>query len=84
MKAHGYQMHWKDQRLYLGNRLSGYSVVPDEQHPTLWRVRRPDGSLSDMVNLSRAKDAAVAMLGRTLKAPQSPSGGQGRLFEAHP
>jgi hypothetical protein len=65
------RMSWKDHRLYLGTRLSGYSVVPDEQYPTMWRVKRPDGSLSDMVNLPRAKDAAMAMLGRDLKAPKT-------------
>jgi hypothetical protein len=40
---------WKGDRLYLGNQLSGYSVVQDEKYPTMWRVRRPDGSLFDMV-----------------------------------
>ena len=32
--------------------------VPDKTYPGMWRVVRPDGSLSDMVNKSRAKDAA--------------------------
>ena len=46
-------------RLYVGNKFSGYSVVPDTKYPgIMWRVQNPDGSLSDMVNLSRAKDAA--------------------------
>jgi hypothetical protein len=36
-------------------------VVPDERHPGMWRVRSPDGRLSDMVNLTRAKDAAATM-----------------------
>jgi hypothetical protein len=34
-------------------------VVPDAIQPGMWRIRFPDGALSDMVNLSRAKDAAV-------------------------
>lgn len=33
-------------------------VVPDAKLPGMYRVRRPDGSLSDMVNLTRAKDTA--------------------------
>jgi hypothetical protein len=41
-------------------------VVPDAKWPRMWRVRWPDGSLSDMVNLSRAKDAAFVM---TQKGP---------------
>jgi hypothetical protein len=27
----------------------------------MWRVQCPDGSLNDMVNLTRAKDAAMAL-----------------------
>jgi hypothetical protein len=33
-------------------------IVPDATWPGMWRVRWPDGSLSDMANLTRAKDAA--------------------------
>jgi hypothetical protein len=32
-------------------------IVPDDRWPGMYRVRRPDDSLSDMVNLTRAKDA---------------------------
>jgi hypothetical protein len=34
------------------------TIVPDAQWPGMWRIEWPDGSLSDMANLSRAKDAA--------------------------
>jgi hypothetical protein len=34
-------------------------IVPDAKYPSMYRLRRPDGSLSDMVNLSRAKDALL-------------------------
>ena len=34
-------------------------IVPDPQWPGMYRVRRPDGSLTDMVNLTRAKDALL-------------------------
>jgi hypothetical protein len=40
----------------------GYTVAPDPDWPKLYRVRHPDGSLSDMVNLSRAREAPRAML----------------------
>jgi hypothetical protein len=33
-------------------------VVPDATYPTMWRVVRPDGSLTDMVNQARARDMA--------------------------
>jgi hypothetical protein len=36
-------------------------VVPDEHYPQMYRVRLPDGWLSDMTNLSRAKDAALSV-----------------------
>jgi hypothetical protein len=32
-------------------------IVPDAKWPGMYRLVRPDGSLSDMVNLTRAKDA---------------------------
>jgi len=36
-------------------------VVPDEKYPGMWRVRSPDGRLSDMANITWAKDAAATM-----------------------
>jgi hypothetical protein len=71
MPAIGIEAHWKGDRLYLGNKLSGYTVVPDETYPTMWRVRGPDGSLSDMVNRTRAKDAALAALAREMRVARA-------------
>jgi|KBSMisStaDraftv2_1062788.scaffolds.fasta_scaffold74570_4 hypothetical protein len=65
---------WKGDRLWLNGRFSGFSVVVDERYPQMWRVRRPDGSLSDMVNRTRAKDAALAMLDRAQRGGQTPAG----------
>jgi hypothetical protein len=39
-------------------------VVQDATYPTMWRIAWPDGRQSDMVNLSRAKDAAAAIAER--------------------
>jgi len=36
------------------------TIEPDSKWPGMWRVRC-GGSLSDMVNLSRAKDAAISI-----------------------
>jgi hypothetical protein len=33
-------------------------IVPDQTYAGMWRIELPDGSLTDMVNLTRAKDAA--------------------------
>jgi hypothetical protein len=37
------------------------TIESDARHPGMWRVRYPDGRLSDMVNLTRAKNAAVSI-----------------------
>jgi|SRR5262245_27155954 len=37
------------------------AIVPDERFPGMYRLKRADGSLSDMVNLTRAKDALTAV-----------------------
>ena len=36
------------------------TIEPDSKWPRMWRVRS-GGSISDMVNLSRAKDAAISI-----------------------
>ena len=61
-------------------------VVPDGEWPHMFRVRSADGTLSDMVNLTRAKDAARAAALRDLNFdPQEttvgarPFGKMGRL-----
>jgi hypothetical protein len=51
-------------RLYVGNRLTGIAVIPDEGWPGMWRVRTPDERVSDMVNMARAKDGGMAALAR--------------------
>lgn len=33
-------------------------IVPDATYPEMWRVIRPDGGLTDMVNKARAMDMA--------------------------
>jgi hypothetical protein len=36
-------------------------IVPDVVYPNMWRMAWPDGRLSDLANLARIKDAAVAI-----------------------
>ena len=55
-------------------------VVPDAAHPGMWHVRWPDGRLSDMTNLTRAKDAVACFMEtgeRRQRGRRSPS--EGRL-----
>jgi hypothetical protein len=49
-------------------------VIPDSCWPGMWRIRTPDGSLSDMANLTRAKDAAFVM------AQKGPPARDGKLL----
>jgi hypothetical protein len=51
-------LHWKGNRLCLGSRATGYSIVRDETYPSMWRLQYPDGPLIDILNLTRARDAA--------------------------
>jgi len=44
--------------LFVGRRRT-IQIERDSKYSQMWRVRLPDGSLSDMVNLTRAKDAAL-------------------------
>lgn len=75
---------WKGDRLYNGTRLSGYSVVQDVAYPTMWRVRMPGGALSDMVNRTRAKDAAMSMLDRDMRATETTGRAVHSDFEGRP
>jgi hypothetical protein len=54
---------WKGDALHLyGKGKPIVMIVPDEKYPAvMWRVRLPDGRLTDMVNRTRAKDAAISI-----------------------
>ena len=54
-------LHWDGLRLHLNTGRLLATVEPDATWPKMYRVRLPDDRLTDMVNLSRAKDAAVAL-----------------------
>jgi hypothetical protein len=53
-----------EHRLYLGRKFTGIAVKSDDQWPTMYRIHWPDLPPSDLVNLSRAKDAAMRWAGR--------------------
>jgi hypothetical protein len=52
-----WKRHGAEWRLYRDRRVVG-RVVPDAEWPGMWRVQLP-GGLSEMVNLARARDAAL-------------------------
>jgi hypothetical protein len=51
---------WRGNRLFFRRKLVA-TIIQDEKYPSMWRVRLPNGHVSDMVNLTRAKDAAMAL-----------------------
>jgi hypothetical protein len=54
-----HHLEWRGNNLCrVGRRTGIVSIEQDEIYPSMWRVRLPDGRLTDMVNLSRARDAA--------------------------
>jgi hypothetical protein len=42
-------------------------IVPDARWPDMYRIKKPDGTLSDMVNLTRARDALRVLDERILQ-----------------
>jgi hypothetical protein len=44
--------------LHIGRKRTGVSIKPDSVWPKMWRIHQSD-CVSDMVNLARAKDAAI-------------------------
>lgn len=78
------QLNWrrsqKGHTLHLERRATALlHVVPDQTYAGMWRIQSADGSLSDMANLTRAKDAALAMelgrLNREIRHRQRPAEG---------
>jgi hypothetical protein len=55
-----HELDWHGNVLQLGRRKL-VQIEPDAAWPGMWRVRTPDGRLTDMVNISRARDAARAL-----------------------
>ena len=45
-------------RLYVGNNFTGIVVRPDDKYPKMWRIHGRN-QISDMINIDRAKDAAI-------------------------
>jgi hypothetical protein len=67
------RLNWNHRGLFFGQRRI-MTIEPDTAHASMFRVRRPDGSLSDLVNLSRAKDAASGIALDTLNTKETAVG----------
>jgi hypothetical protein len=53
-------------KLYIGTKFTGITIEPDSNWPGMWRIQNK-GHVSDMVNLARAKDAAITWAHPTRK-----------------
>jgi hypothetical protein len=65
-------LRWQGDTLCHGRRKL-VTIIQDQNHPTMWRIRLPHGSLTDMVNRNRAKDAALAIALAVLSSAQTPA-----------
>jgi len=80
-------LEWKANRLVVqgGGRHSPVAViVPDTRWPGMWRVQRPDGTVTDMVNLARARDAARTILLAALNCQETAPGARPFVLGARP
>jgi hypothetical protein len=50
-----------DQLFRQGSRHALLSIEPDRAYPSMWRVRRPAGGVTDMMSRTRAKDAGLSV-----------------------
>jgi hypothetical protein len=55
------ELKWEGDRLRLHSGRLLATVEPDQKWNGMWRVRLPNGFLSDMVNRTRARDAAISL-----------------------
>ena len=68
------ELEWKGDRLLVqggGRHSPSVEVFPDQDWPGMWRIRRPDGTVTDIVNRSRARDAAKAILIAVLNSQET-------------
>ena len=53
-------------------RLCRPKAIPDSVYPGMWRVRWPDGCVSDLANLTRVSDAIAVLWKRRSGASANP------------
>jgi hypothetical protein len=56
-----HDLRWDGHRLRMRSGRLLATIVPDPDWEGMWRVCMPNGNVSDMVNLTRAKDAAQSI-----------------------
>jgi hypothetical protein len=61
-------IRWEGHRLRLVSGRHLAIIEPDNRYAGMYRVRLPDGRVTDITNISRAKDAAVSLALASLNA----------------
>jgi hypothetical protein len=66
-----YDLRWDGNHLTrVGQRRApAITLVPDLHYTDLWRIQLPDGTTSDLLNKTRARDAAKLILPEILNSP---------------
>jgi hypothetical protein len=65
-----FDLKWEGDHLRLISGRLLATIERDQTWPTMWRVRRlPHGHVTDIVNLSRARDAATTLALASLNRP---------------
>ena len=77
---------WEGPRLRLQSKRGRLlaTILPDSTWPNMWRVQMPDGHVSDMANLTRARDAAYVLALDSLSQSASHVEPRPRAFSAGP
>jgi hypothetical protein len=70
MRINSQRLTWVGDKLVYGRRTL-VRIERDGVYPEMWRVRLPDGGLTDMVNRTRAKDAALSITHRLLNMSET-------------
>jgi hypothetical protein len=76
-----HELQWRGNKLCLGKRVI-VNIEQDEKYPTMWRIRWPSGRLSDMMNLTRARDAARSVALSILNGSRNQTGEAARVLES--
>jgi hypothetical protein len=73
------KLEWRGHKLYGPHERLGAEVIPDTKYPNMWRVKLAGSDqLSDMVNYTRARDAARAMVMARQHKPVPANGQKGQ------
>jgi hypothetical protein len=66
------RLHWRGRTVHFGNRVLA-TIVPDDTYPAMWRVKLPDGQLTDMANITWTRERAIGLALEAISAGSTPA-----------